>query len=1170
MHAAAERALLGVAAGIALPARAAAPYAAPAVHAVAPGNTYKAMFEATAMTSGLYFVVLINVLIAWVGILFYRYVILRQAGLLSPAELALLRKYPPIRVTHSYTPADTFVRGAPPMRWTGWRDFFAANDAHLSRDAQVYLLFQRACMATTAVCALVSSVVLLPSYWYGDALTSRGGAGKAVSLVAMLRSDRGVFERFTSHNLPTNSPLVLLQIPVVAVAASCIVVLHTLVRAATHDNRTLEEWLHAPPTPLLAAPEEVDADSAWSPAQRGWRPLPAQSMDAVEPLMPVNSPVNSCRALSVSPPVRGMSFPRMSMPAITPPFAGRRRYSSFLGSSPRSPAPAHVSQSGGSGRTGWTLFVRGLPRNIGSKRELYALLDAIYPDQIRSVELVCKGRMSEARLVRTLSSARNRLDYLHDTPELDSQQLEDPEAAGEGSGGDAANALVNFAAFEPPSSRNRLLRRLFGKRPTREALIADLIAEITILERDLASRKREPVQGFLGCAFVTVRSAEAAASIVHDFPTSSSSGGPRIFERRARRRGGDGGEEASIPRTLLSTLSSVSPHEADAPASPLSAGEVGSSELPSPKQGECFLAFLRPDALVHATLMLLPESVRERIAPPGFCDPPVAAAERLALESLLAGQRSGTAEVSRAATSRLRSMKAERAPKSGDIMWGNVGISFFERTCREVLVQIFVFAGLILFTSPVAMLTALRLVFAEVSLLSDMGNIGENATAVTTSTVPTVARAAWEDFSSEYSNRLALVDIGVDDNAAEDLSAELMNMLPTALTSNTLLRSVLLAYIPVLLLAVVFSVVPSILRVLSGLEGYPTYTDREMSVFRKTSFYYLMNAVLLPSLALNTASEFLEMVYKQSDGGSNVYNALPILQSLFSGDIAYFLCNYLVQLALTGSVFWLMRLPSSASMMIRRLLALTPLEAAEAKCTSIFDFPRHFSYSVAVMSMCLLFGFMAPVIWGFAFFYYVCKHAVDTYLIRYVHPRSHIDGRLPRLATTFVLVWTCVSQLALAVIFYLQGRVHAGIITALLCGLTLAACVSVGPHLGSRILGVIPRLRDILIRKFIVGPSDEHSWFAGHNATIRTSTSSSSSSIAEASEQDALLMPSNGRESVWLLNVPANLQRSGVAQELDLSDTDSDDGENSASASSAKFENCKNGLKVRYGAVAGE
>lgn len=819
-----------------------------------------------------------------------------------------------------------------------------------------------------------------------------------------------------------------------------------------------------------------------------------------------------------------------------------------------------------------------------SRAELLNLLDAIYPEQIRSVELVCRGRMSEARLLRALSTARNRLDYLYDTPELDllSDAGDDDVSFGVNADAnvDGAAAISSGDRFGEKSDDDdgsdggggsdtspeqstlfgRFLRRVTGKRRDREGLIYDLRAEIAVLEKDLASRKAEPVRDFLGCAFITARSPEVASSLVHDFPVPLSKR-PRVRAVFARREEGGSlaGAVSFQPPPRPNSTAAMSPMRLfdDAPQQQdavLGRRASGEEEEEEDGEGPQFLGIRN---LHKAMLMLIPVGVRRRFWPSSARTAPHGENGGRDLPSPRARNVRYTREV---AIERLRRMKAERAPKSGDVVWSNIGISLFERMCREVLVQMFVFACLILFTSPVAMLTAMRLVFAELSLLSDVGNMGHNVTMPAPITVPAPIVSMLAPFNGSLDStlesalstanavgavanavveRLSLADIGADDNAADDISQQVMNMLPTFLTSNSLMRSVLLAYIPVLLLSFVFAIVPSLLRLISNLEGYPTHSDREMSIFRKTSFYYLMNAVLLPSLALNTASEFLEMVYKQSDGGANVYNALPILQSLFSGDIAYFLCNYLVQLALTGSVFWLMRLPSSLSMMVRRRLALTPLEAAEAKCTSIFDFPRHFSYSVAVMSMCLLFGFMAPLVWGFAFLYYVCKHAVDTYLIRYVHPRSHIDGRLPRLATTFVLVWTCVTQLALAVIFYLQGRVRAALATGLLCAVTLAACVSVGPQIGNRLLLVIPRIRDYLIRRYITSDSD--GWFGQRSFILAssTSTSSSSTSLAGSQNEEDPLLP--GRKGFPGVDPRFSARR--LSAGMELSDDDSAEAE---------------------------
>lgn len=900
------------------------------------------------MSSGLYLVLLVNIAVACLGILFYRYVILRGAGLLSPEEARLLRKYPAIP-SKSYTPTESFVTAPPPMRWTTWRDFFTASENPLSRDAQVYLLFQRACIVTTAICATVATVILLPCYWLGGAVF-KTGADRAPSLLSLLKSDRGVFERFTSHNLPSDSPLFMLQLPVIMVTALCIIVMYSVVKAAAGEQRSVQEWL-----------------------------------------------------------------------------ASTGTTSSFV-SSPRpkgSPKSLH-----------WTLFARGLPQDIQEADDLAQFLEALYPGQVVKVELVCKGKMSEARLLRALSSARSRLEYL-------CQSVDE----------------------SPPQRKQGPFSRFFcmmvGKRSTSE-MIDNLRERIEAMQKDFESRKSDRVTDFTGCAFITFRSATAASSVLEDFPV-------HIYSRA---------ERSSLRRNDI--------------------------DMTIGRHSRCTSEWSIPrlQSLYRGALNLLPYQTRERIFRSSDFAPDATRAAVEAQETLVENAPEGVTVTPEIATAKLRNMKAERAPKSGDIIWRNIGISFFERTVREMVVQVIVFAILILFTSPVAMLTALRLIFAELALLSDPQMIFSTLSHHNaTSAVTPLGGQLNETNGFDFLNNIAS-DGG---HAVESISQDLMALLPPFLSKNTFLRSALLAYLPVLMLAVVFAIVPSLLRLTCSLEGYPTYSAQEMSVFRKTSFYYVMNAVVLPSVALNTASEFLAVIYNQSDGGANVYNALPVLQRLFSGDIAFFLCNYLIQLALTGSVFWLLALPTSFSMMIRRRRAVTPLEEAEAKCADIFDYPRHYAYSVTVMSMCLLFGFMAPLIWHFALFYFVCKHTVDVYTIRYVHPPTHIDGRLPRLSANFILTWTTVSQLSLAVIFYLQGWVKAAIATTLFCLLTLTACVSVSTQVGNRLLRYIAGLRDRAIEKIMDVAASNYEWMPSTLAES-SSTSSSTQSLPDSRESDALLM----------------------------------------------------------------
>lgn len=953
------------------------------------GNTYKNLYEVSSMSRGLTVVVLINVCVSLLGLLFYRYFILKEAGLMTEEETSLLNRYPDIMHTqmYSYSPNDDFVRAPPPMSWTGWSDFlFRSDDNLLSKDAKVYLMFVRACILTTAACGAFASIMLLPWYWFGGALFKVGedatnsGTRKPLTLISLLKSDRGLFERFTSHNLPPNSPLILLQFPVMVVVAFCVVFMYTVVKSASDEH-----------------------DYSTNSRNNSNRSKNNNSVNNNG----TNRPDRDASHSSVSSDL---------MPDWSPGPAGNRRQKK------------------------WTLFVRGLPMDIGSSSELAELLSSIYPSQIDRVELVCKGRIQEVKLMRKLLTARYRYKYLLERNENSDMDEEEDEKL---------NRKFGSKSF---------LGRVFGisfKKWTREEVLDHLQKSIHEIENDIHMLKSKPVHGFRGCAFITFTNSKAAETVLKH--------GAKIIE--ADETDGDYDDDNESQSSILTgdtastrifeqSIGGLLPAPHSAPS--------GGAAVTFPRE-ELIWEIPRLENLYRAIVDILPRGMRDWIRATSWLAP----TERYYFSDrneMLVWSREKFQYGKKLAAVRLRNMNATRAPNAGDIIWQNVGISFIERTIREIIVQFIVFSILILFTSPIAMLTAGKLLIQEVSLLTDPSIIANNNSTVT----------------GTGSNNPLVPTINVkDDNAALSIAYFVMQKLPQALSNNDWLRSTIFTYVPVLMLAIVFAVVPTLLRQTCKWEGYPTKSAQELSVFRKTAFYYVMNAVVLPSLALNTMSEFLEVLYKRSNGGSNISSAFPILERLFSGDIAFFLCNYLVQLALTGSVFWLMRLPGSFKMMIRKRVGLTPLELAEAKCTDIFDYPRHYAYCVTVMSMCLLFGFMAPLLWWFSFGYFVCKFAVDIYLIRFVHPRSHIDGRLPRLSISFVLIWTVVSQLSIAVIFYLQNWTKSAFACVLLCSLTLAACLSAGEDVGNLLLALIDEARKELVRRVVGDGDNVFGWALG-------------------------------------------------------------------------------------------
>lgn len=741
---------------------------------------------------------------------------------------------------------------------------------------------------------------------------------------AFFRSDRGLFERLTSHNLAKHSLALYLQVPVAAVVAAAVCFLFCVTHAAAAgDGHSMRAWLSPPPQLPLS---------------------PTTSMGA---------PGGAATAVAAASGGRGRS--------------GRLHAAAVAGH--------------------WTLLLRGLPADANTTEELKRRLSARYPDCIGRVELLYRGHVSEARLLRRKEAFQHRLEHLR-------SGLPD----GGGTGVDV------------------------------ERLVPELEAQLAAVEAELDAFRRAPDADFAGCAFVTALNPATAAAMLEDFP--------RRGERLRRAVG------AALTRTVVPFFRSTA-------SRPGSGGGVSTTGYFTELPREAAVAAGGHTAATLSGAWRNGGGVGDRPTGPAFVlnDSP-----RGGSVPPLGGSSAPSTPTRSSPTpypfpfDDLAGVRAERAPRSSDIIWANVSMPFWQRTIRSVSVQGIVFAMLILFTSPVAVLTAVRQMCTNAVLLSDPRALLSGSGGANESTLVSPATAAAPS---------------ADDAVA--LSQALLALFPNWITHSAVVRSLLLAYLPVVLLALVFAIVPSVLRATVALEGYPTHSAQEMSVFRKTSFYYVCNAVVLPSLALDTASSFLTMLYERSGRGENVVQALPILERLFSGDIAFFLCSYLVQLALSGSIFWLLQLPANTMAAWRRYRALTPLEAAEAKCKGAFDFPRHYAYNVTVMSMCLLFGCVAPLIWSFAVLYFVAKHAVDSFNLRYVFSRTHIDGALPRSSANFLLLWTVISVLTLAVIFYLEGSPIAAAMLVATAAAAVVFCLSASEVVGERLLPLVGRARGHLL-----------------------------------------------------------------------------------------------------------
>jgi len=627
----------------------------------------------------------------------------------------------------------------------------------------------------------------------------------------------------------------------------------------------------------------------------------------------------------------------------------------------------------------WPVLMRRLPGSLKTDSDLATVLDSQFPGTVVGVELIYKETEEMIATESALRAAERRFEYL-----LSAKTSSTAEKQGEMLALALPPAQIEHVFYEhhqhPNSEQHQRQRLDSHQQPLHATLLRSLSAPMAVLLARTGFR--EPT--------LEVRIAQVEAQI-----------------SRLRRQ-----HVALWEKRTSLHIAFVTFNDSDPPEVLISRSSAGASFFVHGMLGDSRTGMCLPEAFRHA----LPGVSHRRLAlsltsGPSFESIPERAEENSGFWS-----------------PQFERVRVVPAPPPGDVILRNIGMSYFHRVMAELFVEVLVFLLLSLFSSPIAMIAGMK------QLIVEALKVGRNNSS----------HVAVPLFDARFSENSLLSPTGLglsvpSGGEADEVSQSLLALLPGFVMQNDLLRRLLLVYTPVLLLSVLSAAVPSVLRAASNLQGYTTKSAQELSVFRKTVFYVLLNSVILPSLALDTASEIAMALLGDSAGhGSRTLAALPLFERVLTGDMWFFLCNLIVQLTGTTTMLSLLRLPDAVRRWWDTRQAVTPLERAEAKCAPPFDYAYNYASTIVVLCMCLLFGGIAPIIWLFALPFFLVKHTVDVFNLRYVHPDPHMEGApLHRNAAALVVFWCVLSELVVASTLYLRGFLAASIAMTLLAAAVL-------------------------------------------------------------------------------------------------------------------------------------
>ncbi|CAI5715273.1 unnamed protein product [Peronospora destructor] len=294
----------------------------------------------------------------------------------------------------------------------------------------------------------------------------------------------------------------------------------------------------------------------------------------------------------------------------------------------------------------------------------------------------------------------------------------------------------------------------------------------------------------------------------------------------------------------------------------------------------------------------------------------------------------------------------EAAPEPDDIDWQSVSFPFAKRTVVVLLVNVCILVVLLLFTSPIAV-----------------------TSAITSST--------------SYSTQAA--------QSLSDLVAQLGNLLNRV---SPRMAKLLANYIPTLILVMINAVLLNVLQVAGRIQPVSTDSAKERLILRTASVYLIFNTIFVPSLAFMSIDAVL--LYLEDDG-----EVLGMLGTLFLNNSGIFYVDYVLQRCFLGTALVLLRATEYVKFSWAKPRALTRREQVQAVEADQFYAGTQSAMQISTLTVVLMFSTVVPLILPLGTLYFVMQHSVDKYSLLNVRRRIKGRGSIARTATHA----TCVSLL---------------------------------------------------------------------------------------------------------------------------------------------------------------
>ncbi|XP_049882299.1 CSC1-like protein 1 [Pectinophora gossypiella] len=238
----------------------------------------------------------------------------------------------------------------------------------------------------------------------------------------------------------------------------------------------------------------------------------------------------------------------------------------------------------------------------------------------------------------------------------------------------------------------------------------------------------------------------------------------------------------------------------------------------------------------------------------------------------------------------------------------------------------------------------------------------------------------------------------------------LFNTLVAKPESLSKISSLIFEFLPTLLLWTMAAVMPAIVAFSDKFLSHWTKSQQNYSIMTKTVSYLLLMTLILPSLGLASAEAFVTWTLHHE-------NDTMRWDCVFLPDKGAFFVNYVITSGFIGTVLELIRFPELFLYVWYLLQSKSKAEKSYVKKAILYEFPFgvHYAWSLAIISITMVYSLACPLIAPFGLIYLMLKHVGDKHNLYFAYGPCDMSGvgggrihatavRLIRVAVLLLLV----------------------------------------------------------------------------------------------------------------------------------------------------------------------